>query len=96
MTLPSVSRNLSKLYRIGPRQRYRTLRDTLADAVSEPDSDLRVQIHTDPRAYNIWAILDPTRRSSKRQKDLADIARLLEMHPALRAQVAEEILTRLF
>lgn len=44
----------------------------------------------------IWAVLDPTRRSSKRQKDLADIARLLEVYPDLRAQVPEEILTRLF
>ncbi len=26
--------HLGKLYRIGPRQRYRTLRDTLTDAIS--------------------------------------------------------------
>jgi hypothetical protein len=44
----------------------------------------------------IWAVLDPTRRSSKRQKDLADIARLLEVYPGLRAQVPEEVLARLF
>lgn len=43
----------------------------------------------------IWAVLDATRRSSKRQKDLADIARLLEAHPRLRARVPEEILARL-
>ena len=28
--------NLGKLYRIGPRQRYRTLRDTLTDALVSP------------------------------------------------------------
>src|SRR5918994_4440590 len=31
----------------------------------------------------IWAVLDPGRRPSKRQKDLADIARLLEAYPQL-------------
>lgn len=43
----------------------------------------------------IWAVLDPTRRPSKRQKDLADIARLIESYPALRQKVPAEILARL-
>jgi hypothetical protein len=43
----------------------------------------------------VWAALDPTRRASKRQKDLADIARLLEAYPKLRAQTPEEVLKRL-
>lgn len=43
----------------------------------------------------VWAALDPDRRASKRQKDLADIARLLEAHPGLRTQVPDEILARL-
>jgi hypothetical protein len=43
----------------------------------------------------VWAAQDPTRRGSKRQKDLADITRLLEAYPALRAQVPQEILDRL-
>lgn len=43
----------------------------------------------------VWAALDPTRRASKRQKDLADIARLLETYPQLRTQTPEEILNRL-
>lgn len=43
----------------------------------------------------IWAIQDVTRRASKRQKDLADIARLLEAYPHLRSQVPKEILERL-
>lgn len=43
----------------------------------------------------IWAALDPQRRASKRQKDLADIARLIEHKPALRAHVPGEILDRL-
>lgn len=43
----------------------------------------------------VWAALDPTRRASKRQKDLADIARLLESRPGLRVAVPPEILERL-
>ncbi len=43
----------------------------------------------------IWAALDPNQRASKRQKDLADIARLIERYPHLRSQVPEEILARL-
>jgi Nucleotidyl transferase AbiEii toxin, Type IV TA system len=43
----------------------------------------------------VWAAQDSTRRASKRQKDLADIARLLEAYPALRAQVPPALLDRL-
>jgi len=43
----------------------------------------------------LWAVMDATRRPSKRQKDLADIARLLEADPALRARVPAEVLARL-
>jgi len=90
--------------------------------VSEPGSELRVQIQTDPRYAEfvgrsqpqtvlglrlpvadiadlmqgkVWAASDPTRQPSKRQKDLADIARLLEVRPELRDHVPAEILARL-
>ena len=43
----------------------------------------------------LWAASDPSRRASKRQKDLADIARILEAFPALAARVPEEIRQRL-
>jgi hypothetical protein len=43
----------------------------------------------------VWAAQDPDRRASKRQKDLADIARLLERYPHLHNQVPAEILARL-
>lgn len=43
----------------------------------------------------VWAALDSERRGSKRQKDLADIARLLENHPQHRSRVPQEILDRL-
>jgi hypothetical protein len=89
---------------------------------SSPDSDLRVQIQTDPRfegfaeraaarkvldlvmpvasledvlKSKIWAANEPTRRPSKHIKDLADIARLLEKYPELRARIPEDILSQL-
>ena len=43
----------------------------------------------------IWAAQDQTRRPSKRQKDLADIARLLEARPDLRPRVPADLLARL-
>jgi hypothetical protein len=43
----------------------------------------------------VWAALDAERRGSKRQKDLADIARILEKYPELGGQVPQEIRTRL-
>jgi hypothetical protein len=43
----------------------------------------------------IWAALDFARRPSKRQKDLADIVRLIEAFPHMRQKVPDEILARL-
>ncbi len=39
----------------------------------------------------VWAYLDSTRRASKRQKDLADILRLVEKAPELFEKLPEEI-----
>ncbi len=39
----------------------------------------------------IWAYLDPERRKSKRQKDLADIFRLVETYPHLEELLPESI-----
>lgn len=43
----------------------------------------------------IWEASDPSPRASKRQKDLADISRLLESREDLRARVPPDILQRL-
>ena len=43
----------------------------------------------------VWAVQDTTRRPSKRQKDLADIARILEQHAHLRSAVPSAILDKL-
>ena len=104
------------------RQQFRLERFEHSLDLSDPASDLRVQIPLDPRYEpfvagaavqdvlgerlpvariedvlqgKIWAALDASRRASKRQKDLADISRLLEASPSLRARVPQEILDRL-
>ena len=43
----------------------------------------------------VWAVSDESRRASKRQKDLADVARLVEAFPDLRSRVPDEIERRL-
>ncbi len=86
--------------------------------LSQPDSDLRIQIQTDPRYQafisravtrevlgyemmvacqedvlqgKVWAYSDPTRRRSKRQKDLADILRLIEAYPQLKRGLPQNV-----
>ncbi len=56
---------------------------------------LRVAAVEDVLQGKVWAALDPERRGSKRQKDLADIARLIEAYPQLRERVPAEIMERL-
>jgi hypothetical protein len=104
-------------------ERFRVDRFPHSINISDPGSDVRIQLQTDPRyaafvegaeAREVlglmlpiariedvlqgkgWVALDETHRPSKRQKDLADIARLLEAHPYLRSGVPQEILDRLF
>ena len=43
----------------------------------------------------IWAALDKSRRPSKRQKDLADILRLVEKKKSLTALIPAELKSRL-
>ena len=57
--------------------------------------DVSVAAVEDVLQGKVWAALDPTRRASKRQKDLADIARLIDTFPALRAQVPAAVTDRL-
>jgi len=57
--------------------------------------DLPVASVEDVLQGKIWAALDSERRGSKRQKDLADIARILENYPQLRSQTPQEIRNRL-
>lgn len=55
----------------------------------------RVAQVEDVLAGKVWAASDSTRRPSKRQKDLADISRLLERFPALESLVPPDLRSRL-
>ena len=82
--------------------------------ISSPQSDLRIQLRTDPRYQEfipgaelkdvlgykmyvanlgdvlrgkVWAYADQARRRSKRQKDLADILRIIEIYPQFKAKL---------
>jgi len=57
--------------------------------------DLPVARVEDVLQGKVWAAGDARRRPSKRQKDLADIARLLEARPKLASSVPAEIRARL-
>ena len=59
------------------------------------DYQLPVACIEDILQGKIWAAMDPSRRQSKRQKDLADIARILEVSPELRSRVPAELLGKL-
>ena len=69
----------------------------ISRAVTRPvlGIDLPVAAVEDILRGKIWAAQDATRRGSKRQKDLADIARVLERYPELRSSVPADILSRL-
>lgn len=53
--------------------------------------EMRVASLEDVLQGKIWACQDPARRGSKRQKDLADIARIVEGHPELMAKFPEAV-----
>jgi hypothetical protein len=59
------------------------------------DVTLQVAAVEDVLQGKLWAFLDDTRRRTKRQKDLADIGRLIEAYPHLRERVPREVLDRL-
>jgi hypothetical protein len=56
--------------------------------------EMRVACVEDVLQGKVWAYLDEERRKSKRQKDLADIMRLVETHPALADGLPEKVLKR--
>jgi hypothetical protein len=56
---------------------------------------MRVACVEDVLQGKVWAFADEERRKSKRQKDLADIARLVEANPLLADKLPEEIRKRI-
>ena len=59
------------------------------------DHQLPVADLQDVLQGKIWAASDAARRPSKRQKDLADIARLIEAYPGLRSRVPASLIEKL-
>ena len=55
---------------------------------------MRVASLKDTLRGKLEAYADKDRRPSKRQKDLLDVARLMESHPELRALVPDDVLKR--
>lgn len=53
--------------------------------------DMQVAHIEDVLCGKVWAYQDETRRKSKRQKDLADIIRLIEEYPALMERLPDSI-----
>ncbi len=51
--------------------------------------EMKVAALEDVLQGKVWAYSDPSRRQSKRQKDLADIFRLVESYPHLRERLPE-------
>jgi len=52
---------------------------------------LRVAAIEDVLQGKLWAYSDSTRRKSKRQKDLADILRMVETHPELKERLPAKL-----
>ena len=57
--------------------------------------NLPVAVIEDVLQGKIWAVIDSTRRPTKRRKDLLDIERILEAYPGLRPRVPQEIVRQL-
>jgi hypothetical protein len=55
--------------------------------------EMKVAAVEDVLQGKIWAYFDEQRRKSKRQKDLADIFRLIEAYPHLKELLPESLKT---
>ena len=66
-----------------------------AETADVPGLTMPVAVVDDILRGKVWAAQDRERRPSKRQKDLADIARLLEVRPDLRILVPADVQERL-
>lgn len=88
LNVSSRDSELRVQFQLDPRYAEFVPRSSPADVLGHR---LPVASLEDVLAGKVWAVTDPTRRASKRQKDLADIARILEKHPALSASVPAEV-----
>lgn len=92
LNLSAPGSDLRIQFQLDPRYHDFPVRAEVRDVLGH---QLPVAMLDDVLRGKVWAASDPSRRASKRQKDLADIARLLEGHPELRELVPQSILQRL-
>jgi hypothetical protein len=92
LNVSSLGSDLRVQIQTNPRYAPFVARSTMRDVLG---LQLPVASVEDVLQGKIWAALDSDHRPSKRQKDLADIARLIEAYPALRDLVPQELLVRL-
>ena len=88
VNLTSEKSDLRIQLQTDPRYQEFLSRSIEKDVLGYP---LRVASVTDVLQGKVWAYLDKSRRKSKRQKDLADIMRLVEAHPTLESQLPPSI-----
>jgi len=92
INIPAAGSKLRVQIQTDPRYSAFVDRAALRDVL---DLQLPVAAVDDVLRGKIWAAMDPEGRASKRQKELADIARLIENYPEVRSQVPPEIIERL-
>ena len=92
INLSVVGSDLRVQLQTDPRYEAFASRARVQDVLGTP---MRVAAVEDVLDGKVWAAADEGRRSSKRQKDLADIARLIEAFPELRTRVPAAILNQL-
>ena len=88
INLSSTKSDLRIQIQIDPRYQAFIPRSSLKDVMGY---GMKVAAVEDVLQGKIWAYLDEQRRKSKRQKDLADIFRLVEAYPDLNDLLPESI-----
>jgi Nucleotidyl transferase AbiEii toxin, Type IV TA system len=92
LNISSAGSNLRVQFQTDPRYGAFVERASTRDVLG---LQLPVAAVEDVLQGKIWAALHAERRATKRRKDLLDIERLLEVYPALKTRVPEEILSQL-
>jgi hypothetical protein len=90
VNLGSTKSDLRIQLQTDPRYQTFIARSSIKEVM---DYQMKVAAIEDVLQGKIWAYLDEQRRKSKRQKDLADIFRLVESYPHLKDLLPESLKT---
>jgi len=90
MNLSSTKSDLRIRLQIDPRYQDFIARSSIKEVMGY---EMKVAAVEDVLQGKIWAYFDEERRKSKRQKDLADIFRLVEGYPHLKGLLPESLKT---